>query len=123
MLGRRFMERASNIIKGFVIAIVAAGFALPARAADSSQASVREVYDEQFTRAIAKSLGQPTMLSGGDRFAIVQFQDGAWALAYVPRELAVSKKAVVELTAADTTPAANPGRIVVVKMLTKSVAV
>jgi hypothetical protein len=78
-----------------------------------------DLYDGQFTKEIAKSLDFPATTLSGDRFATIRFKDGAWAVAYVPRNLDVHKGDSVELPATGTISARIPGTLAIAKMLTK----
>jgi hypothetical protein len=93
------------------------GITITAKATDLSQAVIRTIYSEEATPAIAKSIGLRKTTTEGNRFAVIQFTGGAWALALVPKSVHVSKNDVIELPIHETEQP-NISRIALVKMLT-----
>jgi hypothetical protein len=87
-------------------------------AAELNQAVIRSVYDEDATQPIAKSLVPRVTTNAGDRFAVVQYSGGDWALALVPRGLDVRRQQVVELAPVETRTF-DSGKMAVVMMLTR----
>jgi hypothetical protein len=111
------MKHITSSLSITAAALIAAGVAIPAKATDLSQAVVRTIYSEEATPAIAKSIGILKSTPKGDRFAVIQFTGGAWALALVPKAVHVSKQDVIELPIHET-ELTNTSQIALVKMLT-----
>ena len=112
------MKHLKKIISLLTTALAASAFATPALSSNLNQAVIRTFYDEDATQPIAKSLAPRVITSAGDRFAVVQYSDGAWAMALVPRGLEVRKLQVVEL-APDEARSSGSAKMVVVRMLTR----
>src|ERR1035437_5948000 len=79
------MKNIQSIISILTAPLTISAVATPTLAAELNQAVIRSVYDEDATQPIAKSLIPRVVTSAGDRFAVVQYSNGAWALVLVPR--------------------------------------
>ena len=111
------MKHLKNIISLLTTALAFSAAATPTLSTELNQAVIRTVYDEDITTSAAKSLAPHVVTSAGDRFAVVQYSGGAWALALVPRGLDVRRQQVVELVP-DEARTFDSGKMVIVKMLT-----
>jgi hypothetical protein len=112
------MKHFKSIISMLATVLAISAVATPALSTELNQAAIRTVYDEVVTQPIAKSLDPRVITNAGDRFAVVQYSSGAWALALVPRGLDVRKQQVVELVP-DEAMSFDTGKMVIVKMLTR----
>jgi hypothetical protein len=110
------MKHITSALSITAAALLVAGIAIPAKATELSQAVIRTIYSEEATPAIAQSIGILKNTPKGDRFAVIQFTGGAWALALVPNAVHVSKQDVIELPIHET-ELPNTSRIALVKML------
>jgi hypothetical protein len=112
------MKHFKSIISLLTTVLAISAVATPALSSELNQAAILTVYDEYATQPIAKSLDPRVITSDGDRFAVVQYSSGAWALALVPHGFDVRKQQVVEL-APDEARSFDTGKMVIVKMLTR----
>jgi hypothetical protein len=112
------MKNFQSIISILTTALTLSAVATPTLAAELNQAVIRSVYDEDATQPIAKSLVPRVTTNAGDRFAVVQYSGGDWALALVPRGLDVRRQQVVELAPVETRTF-DSGKMAVVMMLTR----
>jgi hypothetical protein len=112
------MKHFNGIVSLLTTVLAISAVATPALSSELNQAAIRTVYSEEVTQPIAKSLDPRVITGTGDRFAVIQYSNGAWALALVPRGLDVRKQQVVEL-APDETSSFDTGKMVVVRMLTR----
>jgi hypothetical protein len=112
------MKNFKNIISILTTALAISAVATPALCAALNQAVIRSVYDEDATQPIAKSLVPRVTTNAGDRFAVVQYSGGDWALALVPRGVDVRRQQVVELAPVETRTF-DSGKMAVVMMLTR----
>jgi hypothetical protein len=112
------MKYFKSIISLLSTALAISTASTSALSSELNQAVIRTVYGEYATQPIAKSLGPRVITSAGDRFAVVQYSSGAWALALVPGGLDVRKQQVVEL-APDEARSFDSAKLVIVKMLTR----
>jgi hypothetical protein len=112
------MKHFKSIISLLTTVFAISAVATPVLSSELNQATVRTVYDEYATQPIAKSLTPGVITSEGDRFAVVQYSNGAWALALVPRGLDVRKQQAVELAPYEAR-SFEAGKMVIVKILTR----
>jgi hypothetical protein len=75
------MKKFTRRISIAATSLLAVCWTTSAFSSEPDKAVVRTVYRAEFTPAIAKSVGLLKQISEGDRFAVVQFANGAWGLA------------------------------------------
>jgi hypothetical protein len=116
----KHLFRLISIISITAIALSAAWLSPPAMSCELSQAVIRAVWNEETTQPVAKSVGRLEVIGAGDRFAVVQYVNGAWALVLVPHGVPAQPRDVVQLTPDVTSQSSSEGKITVVKMLTSA---
>jgi hypothetical protein len=91
------MKKFTRLISIAATSLLAVCAATSAFSAEPDKAVVRTVYGTEVTQAIAKSVGLLKQISEGDRFAVVQFANGAWGLALLPAGMNPGKLDQIEL--------------------------
>jgi hypothetical protein len=114
------MNHLVNLISITTITLSAISLSPPAVACELSQAVIRAVWNEETTQPVAKSVGQMQAIEAGDRFAVVQYVNGSWALVLVPHGVSANPRDVVQLTPDVTPKSSGEARMTVVKMLTSA---
>lgn len=117
------MKHLLNVLTLIAISAItlgAIGLTPPAMSCELSQAVIRAVWSEDATEAVAKSVGSMGNIAVGDRFAVVQYFNGSWALVLVPQDVPAQAKDVVQLTPGVTHLRTGDRKMTVVKMLTST---
>jgi hypothetical protein len=91
------MKKFTRLISIAATSLLAVCAATSAFSSEPDKAVVRTVYGTEVTQAIAKSIGLLKRISEGDRFAVLQSANGAWALALLPAGMNPGKLDLIEL--------------------------
>jgi hypothetical protein len=118
-----YMKHILNILTIIAISAITLGvigLTPPAMSCELNQAVIRAVWNEDATEPVAKSVGSLGNIGVGDRFAVVQYFNGSWALVLVPQGVPAQAKDVVQLTPGVTHLRSGDRKMTVVKMLTST---
>jgi ABC-type molybdate transport system substrate-binding protein len=91
------MKKLTHLTCIVATSLLAVSTTTSAFSAEADQVVVRTVYGTEVTQAIAKSVGLLKRISEGDRFAVLQSANGAWALALLPAGMNPGKLDLIEL--------------------------
>jgi hypothetical protein len=112
------MKTFTRLLSIAATSLLAVCAATSAFSSEPDKAVVRTVYRAEFTPAIAKSVGLLKQISEGDRFAVVQFVNGAWGLALLPTGMNPDKLGLIELPQAGQDQSNSTDQVKLVHRLT-----